>query len=66
MSLTVDEWCERHRISRSMYYKLKSSGKGPRTMNIGAAVRITEEADREWVIVRERETAAAEVDAATS
>jgi hypothetical protein len=55
-SMTIDEWCKRHRISRSMYYKLKNSGKGPRTLDIGNVRRITEASDAEWVAAREAES----------
>ena len=57
MSFTIEQWCQRHNVSRSFYYKLKRAGKAPRTMELlDKAVRITEEADREWVCQREVET----------
>jgi predicted DNA-binding transcriptional regulator AlpA len=58
-SVMIDEWCKRHNLSRSMFYKLKNSGKAPRTMMIGTTIRITDQADAEWMAAREAETAAA-------
>jgi hypothetical protein len=55
MSFSIETWCERHDISRSTYYKLKAAKKAPRTMEVLGCVRISEEADREWVSAREAE-----------
>jgi hypothetical protein len=57
-SYTIDEFCQRHRFSRSLYYKLDKAGKGPRTMPLLGCVRISEEAEREWVKAREAEATA--------
>jgi hypothetical protein len=55
-SFTIEEWCERHDISVSQYYKLSRSGRGPRTMSTGdVGVRISREADADWIKSRERE-----------
>jgi hypothetical protein len=35
-SYTLAEWCKRHNLSLSMYYKMRSEGWGPRTMSVGA------------------------------
>jgi predicted DNA-binding transcriptional regulator AlpA len=59
MSLTIDQWCEKHNLSRSTFYKLKKVGKAPRILKVLEAVRITEDADREWCAAREAEMAAA-------
>lgn len=59
MSFTIETWCERHDVSRSTYYKLKAANKAPRTMEVLGCVRISEDADREWVAAREAESAAA-------
>jgi hypothetical protein len=56
-SFTVPEWCEHRKISRSMFYKHQAAGKGPRTYNVGTAVRISPEADAEWLREREAESA---------
>jgi hypothetical protein len=55
MSLTIDEWCEKHRLSRSGFYKLKKVGKAPRLMEVLNRVRISEDADRELCAAREAE-----------
>jgi predicted DNA-binding transcriptional regulator AlpA len=52
---TIDEWCQKNRLSRSTFYKLKKAGKAPRLAKVLEAVRITEEADKEWVKAREAE-----------
>ena len=57
-SKTIEEWARSHRLSRSMFYKLKEQGKAPREMHIGKSVRISEDADREWVRLREAEEVA--------
>ena len=54
-SFTIDEWCERHRISRSYWYKLKKAKLTPATMNLNGVQRISVEADAAWT--REREKA---------
>ncbi len=59
MSFTIDQWCERHNLSRSTFYKLKKLGKAPRIIKVLEAVRITEDADREWCQAREAEAIAA-------
>ncbi|MDA9482954.1 hypothetical protein XI07_13120 [Bradyrhizobium sp. CCBAU 11445] len=58
LSYTIDEFCQRQRFSRSLYYKLERAGKGPRKMQLLGCVRISEEAEREWVKAREAETLA--------
>jgi hypothetical protein len=55
MSFTIDQWCERHHLSRSTFYKLRKLGKAPRIIKVLEAVRITEDADREWCAAREAE-----------
>jgi hypothetical protein len=55
-SFTISEWCDLHDLSRGTYYKLRRVGKAPKCFNIGTAVRITPEADAEWVAAREAET----------
>lgn len=57
-SKTIAEWCASHHFSRSFFYLLDKQGKAPRTMQIGAARRISDEADRAWVIEREAESSA--------
>jgi hypothetical protein len=53
---TIPEFCEAHRISQSMYFKLRNAGLGPREMRALRKVTISLEAATEWR--RERESAA--------
>jgi hypothetical protein len=55
-SFTIDEWCERRRISRAMYYKLREQGRAPKTHNAGAKVLISDRADADWICAREAES----------
>ena len=50
---TVEEFCEAHRISRSMLYQLWGEGIGPRRMAVGAKVLISIEAAADWRLERE-------------
>lgn len=50
---TIEEFCELHRISRSLYFKLRKKGEGPRLMQVGKRVLISYEAAADWR--RERE-----------
>jgi hypothetical protein len=57
-SFSIPEFCERNRISESQYHKLRREGRGPRLMSTGsAAVRISREAEADWIREREREAA---------
>jgi len=51
---TIPEFCRRHRISESFYYKLKARDLGPRTMAVGTKVLISKEAAAEWRRHREQ------------
>ena len=55
-SYTLDEWCARRRISRSMFYLLDAKGLAPRSHYAGAKRLIADEADAEWVRAREAES----------
>jgi len=48
--LTVDEFCAKHNMCRSMYYKLRKAGNGPDEIRVNTMTRITPEADRRWVV----------------
>lgn len=52
-SYSILEWCELHGLSRPFFYKLAKQGEAPKTFNIGRCVRITEQANREWLAARE-------------
>jgi hypothetical protein len=56
-SLTIDEFCQVEKISRSLLYRAWSEGWGPRFYRVGVTRRITYRARLEWQ--REREAAAA-------
>jgi hypothetical protein len=43
-SMTISEFCEAERVSRSMLYKLWSQGIGPDYFEIGSTKRISPEA----------------------
>lgn len=58
-AFTIAEFCTAHRISQGLYFKLQRAGKGPRVMPLGASIRISVEAAREWRLAREREAVAA-------
>jgi hypothetical protein len=52
---TIPEFCEAHRLSESMYYKLRAAGLGPREMRALRKVTISLQAATDWR--RERENA---------
>jgi hypothetical protein len=57
-SYSRKEFCDRHDLSESQFHKLCRLGKGPRLMKTGSAgVRISVQADLDWVAEREREAA---------
>jgi hypothetical protein len=58
---TIDEFCEAHRISRALYYKLRRLGLGPREMVVLSRRIISAEAAAEWR--RAREAASSDSDA---
>jgi hypothetical protein len=45
---TVIDFCNQHRISRSLFYKLLRNGQGPRIMKVGKRTLITNEAAETW------------------
>jgi hypothetical protein len=55
LALSIQEFCEAHRISEDFYYKLKRQRQGPREMQVGSRVLISFESAAEWR--REREAA---------
>jgi hypothetical protein len=48
VAFKIDEFCVRNNISRSLLDKLERAGLGPAVMVLGAARRITREAELEW------------------
>jgi len=56
---SIAEFCERHRISIALFYKLKTQGLAPPTFKVGARTLISVEAAAAWRREREAATAAA-------
>jgi predicted DNA-binding transcriptional regulator AlpA len=52
-NLTIEQFCEAEGFSVPHYYKLKKMGRGPRELRIGAVVRITPEARRDYHLANE-------------
>jgi predicted DNA-binding transcriptional regulator AlpA len=48
LAFSVSEFCEAHSISRSLFYKLLSNGKGPRLSRVGNRRLVTAEDAAEW------------------
>jgi hypothetical protein len=46
--LTIVEFCQRNRISRQFYYKLRRRGEGPSEIRLGNKVLIAKEAAENW------------------
>ena len=59
---SIREFCEAHRVSESMYFKLRNQGLGPAEMSVGRRRLISHEASSVWR--REREVEAATSSAA--
>jgi hypothetical protein len=56
-SLSIDQFCKRHGISRGKYFDLRRAGLGPVEMRLGPKlVRISDEADRAWQHARQNPT----------
>jgi hypothetical protein len=54
---TIPEFCERHRWSRSFFYKQVAAGRGPRVTKDGRKSTITGEDELAWVRSRHHEAA---------
>ena len=61
-SLTVDEFCEAEKISRTSLLALWREGRGPRFFRVGVKKRISHEARMEWRRGLEAETQAAAIE----
>lgn len=61
---SINGFCRRQGASRSTYYNLKAKGLGPREYLVGKLVRISAEAEAEWVLAREADTGRAKSTAA--
>ena len=56
---SITEFCQAHRLSESMYFKLRNQGLGPDEMSVGSRRIISFEAAERWRRERERGTATA-------
>jgi hypothetical protein len=54
--LSIPEFLDGHRISRSLLYRLIKEGRGPRITKIAGRTLISAEAAAEWRARMERET----------
>ena len=59
-SFTLKRFLARNSLSESQYHKLRREGRGPRTMKTGSVgVRISRQAELDWIAAREIEAEAA-------
>jgi excisionase family DNA binding protein len=58
-SYSLDQWLALHSLSRPFWYRLVTRGEAPRAFRVGRCVRISEEANNEWLKAREAEAIAA-------
>lgn len=59
-AISIPEFCRRFDISTPTYYKMRAEGGAPREIRmVGAVVRISADAVRDWIADSEREDAAA-------
>ena len=57
LSLTIDEFCVAHGISRGTYYNLRDIGKAPAEMRAMGRVLISRESAEAWRRAREADAA---------
>jgi|SRR5215472_5356380 len=48
-SFSLRQFCNRHGIRERHYYQLQAEGRAPRTMTIGNEVRISRQAEADWI-----------------
>lgn len=53
-AFTIKEFCEAHRLSEAMYYKIRAAGLGPREMRAMRKITISIEAAEDWRREREK------------
>jgi len=54
-AFSIQQFCQTHSISPSLFYKLQTLGRGPATMRIGGRTLISVEAAAKWRRKVERE-----------
>ncbi|TIM48783.1 transcriptional regulator [Mesorhizobium sp.] len=60
-AISIPEFCRRFGISTPTYYKMRAEGQAPREIRmVGAVVRISAEAIRDWVADAEDEVKTAD------
>jgi hypothetical protein len=65
-SFKLKKFLARNDLSESQYHKLRRQGRGPRVMSVGSCgVRISREAERDWIAARETEADVAKETAST-
>jgi hypothetical protein len=65
-SFKLKKFLTRNDLSDSQYHKLRRQGRGPRVMSVGSCgVRISRQAELDWIAAREIEAEAAKETAAT-
>jgi len=62
-AFTIAEFCLAHRISQSMYFKMRNLGLGPREMAVGRRTLISVESAADWRREREADAATETVEA---
>jgi hypothetical protein len=56
-SFSINQFCQRHDISRAKYFGMRKAGIGPAEMRLGpGTVRITREAELDWQRARQNPT----------
>jgi predicted DNA-binding transcriptional regulator AlpA len=56
---SIQQFCDAHDLSRSMFYKLRKAGLAPRIMKVGKRTLITDEASADWRRTMEARTSSA-------
>ena len=51
---SIPSFCQAHGISESFFHQLRTEGRGPRVLKLGARVFITHEAAAAWRRAREK------------
>lgn len=52
-SSTISEFCHRHQMGRTTYFKLRKLGLAPKEIRAGRLVRIGADAERNWIAQRQ-------------
>jgi hypothetical protein len=52
-AMSIPQFCRRHAISQSFFFKLRSMGLAPAMMKVGARVLISRESAKRWRAARE-------------